>query len=61
MSAVVLLAVAFCVFALAYRYSTAFLAARVLMLDDRRVTPAILWILSGSVFAGCGAPRNRTA
>jgi len=98
MSAVVLLAVAFCVFALAYRYYAAFLAAKVLMLDERRVTPAIrldngidyiptnrwvvfghhfaaiagagpligptlavqygwgpgfLWILFGSVFAGC--------
>ncbi len=98
MSAVVLLAVALCVFALAYRYYAAFLAARVLMLNDRRVTPAFrlnngldyiptnrwvvfghhfaaiagagpligptlavqygwgpgfLWILLGSVFAGC--------
>lgn len=98
MSAVVLLAVALCVFALAYRYYAAFLATKVLMLDERRVTPAFrlrngldyiptnrwvvfghhfaaiagagpligptlavqygwgpgfLWILFGSVFAGC--------
>lgn len=29
-----------CVFALAYRYYSAFIAAKVLVLDDRRVTPA---------------------
>src|SRR5450631_4817785 len=29
-----------CVFAIAYRYYSAFLAAKVLVLDDRRVTPA---------------------
>ncbi len=29
-----------CVFALAYRYYSAFLAAKVLVLDDRRITPA---------------------
>ncbi|MEI8079567.1 MAG: carbon starvation CstA family protein, partial [bacterium] len=98
MSAVALLAVALCVFALAYRYYAAFLATRVLMLNEQRVTPAFrlrngldylptnrwvvfghhfaaiagagpligptlavqygwgpgfLWILFGSVFAGC--------
>jgi carbon starvation protein len=31
---------ALCVLAIAYRYYSAFLAARVMMLDDRRVTPA---------------------
>jgi carbon starvation protein len=35
-----LLAGALCVFALGYRYYSAFLAARVLALDDRRATPA---------------------
>ena len=29
-----------CVFALAYRYYSAFIAAKVLVLDDRRTTPA---------------------
>ena len=98
MNSLVLLIIALCVFALAYRYYAAFLAARVLMLDDRNVTPAVqfsngrdyistnkwvvfghhfaaiagagpligptlaaqygwgpgfLWILLGSVFAGC--------
>jgi carbon starvation protein len=31
---------ALCVFALAHRYYSAFIAARALALDDRRVTPA---------------------
>ncbi len=98
MNSLVLVIVTLCVFALAYRYYAAFIAAKVLMLDDRRVTPAIrlnngkdyvptnkwvvfghhfaaiagagpligptlaaqygwgpgfLWILLGSVFAGC--------
>jgi carbon starvation protein len=98
MNSLVLLVVALCVFALAYRYYAAFIAARALMLDDRNVTPAVrldngqdyiptnkwivfghhfaaiagagpligptlaaqygwgpgfLWILLGSVFAGC--------
>jgi len=34
-----LVVVALCVFALAYRYYAAFIAAKVLMLDDRRVAP----------------------
>ncbi len=41
MNSLVLLSVALCVFALAYRYYAAFLAARALMLDDRRPTPAV--------------------
>jgi len=98
MNSLVLLVVALSVFALAYRYYAAFIAARALMLDDRNVTPAVrynnghdyiptnkwivfghhfaaiagagpligptlaaqygwgpgfLWILLGSVFAGC--------
>lgn len=98
MSAIYLLTSALCALALAYRYYSAFIAARVLMLDDRNITPAVscndgkdyvptnrwvvfghhfaaiagagpligptlaaqygwgpgfLWILLGSVFAGC--------
>ena len=41
MSAIILLATALCVFALAYRYYSAFIAAKVLMLDDRNVTPSV--------------------
>jgi len=41
MNALVLLIIALCVFALAYRYYAAFIAARILMLDDRRATPAV--------------------
>src|SRR5581483_1849124 len=52
-----------CVFALAYRYYAAFLAAKALALDDRRITPANLyadghnyvpspkWVLFGHHFA----------
>ncbi len=98
MNSLVLLIVALCVFALAYRYYAAFIAARALLLDDRNITPAVrlnnghdyvptnkwvvfghhfaaiagagpligptlaaqfgwgpgfIWILLGSVFAGC--------
>jgi carbon starvation protein len=98
MNSLWLVIVALCVFALAYRYYAAFIAAKVLMLDDRRVAPSarlnngkdyiptnkwvvfghhfaaiagagpligptlaaqygwgpgFLWILIGSVFAGC--------
>ena len=41
MSAVVILVIALCVFALAYRYYAAFIAAKVLALDDARTTPAV--------------------
>jgi hypothetical protein len=41
MSVIFLLLSALCVLALAYRYYSAFIAARVLMLDDRKITPAI--------------------
>ncbi len=41
MSAIILLATALCVFALAYRYYSAFVSARVLMLDDRNITPSV--------------------
>lgn len=40
MNSVVLLVVAACVFMLAYRYYSAFIAAKVLMLNDSNVTPA---------------------
>src|SRR6185369_15416505 len=40
MSTVPLLAVALCVYALAYRYYSAFIAAKALTLDDARITPA---------------------
>ena len=54
---------ALCVFALAYRYYSAFLAAKALVLDDRRITPAHVyedghnyvpspkWVLFGHHFA----------
>jgi carbon starvation protein len=41
MSAIMLLIMAVCIFVLAYRYYSAFIAAKVLMLDDRNVTPAV--------------------
>jgi len=31
-----------CAFALAYRYYAAFIAARVLLLDDRNIAPSVL-------------------
>ena len=52
-----------CVFALAYRYYSAFIAAKVLVLDDRRTTPSHIyedghnyvpspkWVLFGHHFA----------
>ena len=40
MNSLALLAVAFCVFGLAYRYYAAFLAARVAVLNPKKVTPA---------------------
>src|SRR4051812_38816023 len=40
MHALPLMVGALCITALAYRYYSAFIAAKVLMLDDRRVTPA---------------------
>jgi carbon starvation protein len=52
-----------CVFALAYRYYAAFIAARVLMLDDRNIAPSVLcndgqnyvptnkWVVFGHHFA----------
>jgi len=57
------MATALCFFALAYRYYSAFIAAKVLMLDDRNVTPAVScndgkdyvptnkWIVFGHHFA----------
>jgi len=40
MNTLPLMIVVLCVFALAYRYYSAFLAAKALVLDDRRITPA---------------------
>jgi carbon starvation protein len=62
-STLALLAVALCIFVLGYRYYSAFLAAKVLTLDDKRPTPAHLyadkrnfvsspkWVLFGHHFA----------
>ncbi|MDD5594458.1 MAG: carbon starvation protein A [Candidatus Margulisbacteria bacterium] len=63
MNALVLLVIALCVFALAYRYYSAFLAAKVLVLDPKKITPAVKlndghdyhptnkWVLFGHHFA----------
>lgn len=63
MSVLYLLISSLCILALAYRYYSAFIAARVLMLDDRNVTPAITcsdgkdyvptnkWVVFGHHFA----------
>lgn len=63
MHAVTLMVAALCVLAIAYRYYSAFLAARVLVLDDARTTPAhelkdgsnyhptSKWVLFGHHFA----------
>jgi carbon starvation protein len=63
MHAVYILVPVLCILAIAYRYYSAFLAARVLMLDDSRVTPAHTrydghnyyptsrWVLFGHHFA----------
>ena len=40
MSAAPIMIVALCVLAIGYRYYSAFLAAKVAVLDDTRVTPA---------------------
>ncbi len=63
MNALYLLIAGLCVFALSYRYYAAFIAAKVLMLDDRNVAPAVMcrddhnyvptnkWIVFGHHFA----------
>ena len=63
MSTLPVLLAALCVYALAYRYYSAFIVAKVLALDDRRTTPAHLfadghnyvvsprWVLFGHHFA----------
>ena len=63
MNAIVLLIIALCVFALAYRYYSVFLAAKVLAIDPKRKTPAYRlndghdyhptnrWVLFGHHFA----------
>ena len=40
MNSVMLLIVALCFFALAYRYYSAFIAAKILLIDDQKVTPS---------------------
>ena len=63
MNSLVLLIIAVCVFSLAYRYYSAFLSAKVLVLDSSRITPAHIlkdgkdyhptnkWVLFGHHFA----------
>jgi len=63
MSVIYLLISALCVLALAYRYYSAYIAAKVLMLDDRNITPAVTcndgkdyvptnkWVVFGHHFA----------
>jgi carbon starvation protein len=63
MTALPFILIAVCLFAIAYRYYSAFLAAKVLALDDSRVTPALRledghnyvptnkWVLFGHHFA----------
>src|SRR5437870_9373977 len=63
MNALYVVVPALCLFAIAYRYYSAFIAARVMMLDDARVTPAHTrydghnyyptsrWVLFGHHFA----------
>lgn len=63
MSVLYLLISSLCILALAYRYYSAFIAARVLMLDDRNITPAVTcndgkdyvptnkWVVFGHHFA----------
>jgi len=63
MNALPLLIVSLCVVAIAYRYYSAFIAAKVVVLDDARITPAHLlkdgqnyeptnkWVLFGHHFA----------
>ena len=41
MSAVYLMLILLCVFALAYRYYAAFIGAKVMMLDDRNIAPSV--------------------
>jgi carbon starvation protein len=41
MSALYLMLISLCVFALAYRYYAAFIGAKVLMLDDRNIAPSV--------------------
>ncbi len=41
MSALMLMIILLCVFALAYRYYAAFIGAKIMMLDDRNITPSV--------------------
>jgi len=63
LSALMLMVSALCIFALAYRYYASFIAAKVLALDDRNITPAVAcndgrdyvptnkWVVFGHHFA----------
>ncbi|MBN1546854.1 MAG: carbon starvation protein A, partial [Syntrophaceae bacterium] len=63
MSALYLLIGSLCVFALGYRYYAAFIATKVLMLDDRNIAPSVIcsdgqnyvptnkWVVFGHHFA----------
>ena len=62
-----------CVFAVAYRFHSAWLMAKVLTLDDMRATPAVVhedgkdfvqtnkWIVFGHHFAAIAGPASATA
>ncbi len=50
---------ALCVYALAYRYYSAFLAAKALTLDDRRTTPK--WRTSSWCIPTSAFPRSRSS
>ncbi|MRR08023.1 MAG: carbon starvation protein A, partial [Deltaproteobacteria bacterium] len=41
MSAIYLMLICLCVFALAYRYYAAFIGAKIMMLDDRNIAPSV--------------------
>src|SRR5512139_3774869 len=68
MSAIYLMLICLCVFALAYRYYAAFIGAKVLMLDDRNVAPSVScndgrdyvptnkWVVFGHHFAAIAGP-----
>ena len=43
MNTLTILVILLCVYALAYRYYSAFLAAKVMVLQDTRITPAHLY------------------
>jgi carbon starvation protein len=70
MNALYLLLIAICVMVIAYRYYSAFIAAKVIALDDSRITPAHelndghnfhptnKWVLFGHHFAAIAGDRK---